>query len=807
MTVKSSFKTMILASAAVVPLSYSAFAQQAGNISASNSVIETVTVTATRREELLSKVPESISAFTPEKMDVLGVKDFGDIARFTPGVNFSEGSNAVSIRGISSTSGAGTTGIYIDDTPVQMRGLGFGTVNALPSVFDLERVEILRGPQGTLFGAGSEGGTVRYITPQPGLTDYTAYARSEFSYTQEGAPSYEVGAALGGPIIDNVLGFRVSFWGRRDGGWVDKIDYHNGRLLDSDINRTDTYVLRGAMTWQPTSGLLITPTIEYQNRNTHDTDSYWLGLSNPNDGKFITATPDRLGDPDHFWLASLKAEYDLDGIELFSNTSYFNRYEPVNGYSGTLYNLGYFEQTINPNQKGGPEDPQGNDCPQCNTAIYPLLRANTINLPGMPFYQAPATTSNWQTNFSQEFRIQSSDPNARLTWVLGAFYALDSQESREEINDPQLDQISQYLFGEDILTAWGAGLLPNGDDYINDTIGHDRQIAGFANVTYEVLDGLKLIAGARIARTHFDFRNFADGAQNFGFSSGAGKEDETPFTPELGVSYQATDDDMFYATYSRGYRVGGANPPIPLAACHTDLVNLGITTTPNTFGSDTVSNFEVGAKDKLFGNRMSLDSSVYHLEWNNIQQTVGLPICGIRYTANLGRAASNGFDTQMQFQLNESLGFELSLGYNDAYYTTATHSSVSPASKIVINKGDALGATPWKVAGAIQYNWTVFNRDAFFRLDDEFSSAPNRPTSALDPVTSSYDPALVPNPATNFLSARTSINLGTYNVALFMDNVLNAHPQLGLGHTAKGLLYQATTLRPRTMGVTATYRF
>ena len=807
MAIKPSFKTMILASAALLPLGHSALAQDATNTSARNSVIETVTVTATRQEELLSRVPASVSAFTPEKMDVLGVKNFGDIARFTPGVNFNTGSNAVSIRGISSTSGAGTTGIYIDDTPVQMRGLGFGTVNALPTVFDLQRVEVLRGPQGTLFGAGSEGGTIRYITPQPSLTDYTAYARSEFSYTQYGAPSYEAGAAFGGPIIDNVLGFRVSLWGRRDGGWISKVDTNTGRVTDRDANSTETYVVRGALTWQPTAGLLLTPTFEYQSRNVHDDDSYWVGLSNPGKGKYFNGTPDRLGDPDHFWLASLKGEYDLGSVGLFSNTSYFKRYEPVNGYSGTMYNLGYFQQIIDPTQDGGAEDPQGNACPQCNTAIYPLLRANGINLPGMPYYTAPATTSNWQDNFTQEIRIQSTDPTARLRWVAGVFYAFNSQESREEINDPQLDQISQYLFGEDILTAWGAGLLPNGDDYINDTIGHDRQIAGFINANYEIIDGVRVIAGARIARTHFDFRNYADGAQNFGFSSGEGKQDETPFTPMLGMSWQATDDDMFYATYSRGYRVGGANPPIPVGACHTDLENLGITKSPDTFASDTVSNYEVGAKNKLLGGRMSLDSSVYHLEWNNIQQTVNLPICGIRYTANLGKAASNGFDTQIQFQLNESLGFELALGYNDAYYTTATHSSVSPSSRIVINKGDSLGATPWRVAGAIQYNWTLLDHDAFFRLDDEYSSGPNRPTQSLDPVNASYDPALLPVPATNFLSARASINLGAYNVALFMDNVLNAHPQLTYSHEARGELYQATTFRPRTMGVTATFRY
>src|SRR6185437_3101307 len=137
--------------------------------------------TAQRREEVLSKVPMSITAFTSERIDQLNAKNFGDLVAYTPGVNFNADTNAISIRGVNSAAGDATTGIYIDDTPIQLRTLGFGSDNALPAVFDLERVEILRGPQGTLFGAGSEGGTVRFITPQASLTDYSAYAKTEFS--------------------------------------------------------------------------------------------------------------------------------------------------------------------------------------------------------------------------------------------------------------------------------------------------------------------------------------------------------------------------------------------------------------------------------------------------------------------------------------------------------------------------------------------------------------------------------------------------------------------------------------------------
>src|SRR5229473_2154477 len=159
-----------------------------------------IVVTATRHEESLSKVPISVSAMTQQDLDVRGVKDFQDVARFTPGVNIdNSGTNNISIRGIASTGGAGTTGIYLDDTPIQIRALAFNPDEALPKSFDIDRIEVLRGPQGTLFGSGSEGGTVRYITTQPSLTKSSIYARAETSYTQGGTMSYETGVAGGTP--------------------------------------------------------------------------------------------------------------------------------------------------------------------------------------------------------------------------------------------------------------------------------------------------------------------------------------------------------------------------------------------------------------------------------------------------------------------------------------------------------------------------------------------------------------------------------------------------------------------------------
>ena len=167
-------------------------------------------------------MPISVTALTQDAMDVRGIKDILDVARFTPGINIdNSGTNNISIRGIASTGGAGTTGIYLDDTPIQMRALAFNPDEALPKSFDFDRVEVLRGPQGTLFGAGSEGGTVRYITTQPSLTKTSVYSRDEVSYTQGGAPSYEAGVAGRHAAHRRHARARASrVWYRHDGGYI-----------------------------------------------------------------------------------------------------------------------------------------------------------------------------------------------------------------------------------------------------------------------------------------------------------------------------------------------------------------------------------------------------------------------------------------------------------------------------------------------------------------------------------------------------------------------------------------------------------
>ncbi|HEX4181111.1 MAG TPA: TonB-dependent receptor [Caulobacteraceae bacterium] len=771
--------------------------------------VQEVIVTATRRSESLSKVAESVSALTSAKMEVQGIKSFADLAKFTPGVTFNEDRHDVAIRGIISEAGSATTGIYIDDTPIQARALGLNANNTLPAVFDLDRVEVLRGPQGTLFGAGSEGGTVRYITAQPSLTNFSAYAHSELAFTEHGDPSYELGAAVGGPIVQDQLGFRLSAWGRRDGGYIDRVDYQTLDTTDGNANRTDTYVIRAALSWAPTADLLITPGIDYQQRDQHNYNNYWVGISDPGAGRFLSGTPDRMADPDAFYLPTLKIEYNAFGLKFISNTAYYNRVERVNGYSGTLYDLSYFQHYTEAGT-----DPQGTPCTTyCYASIVPttaaapipgqLLTSTGLYLPGMPKYIAHNIITNTQQNFTQEFRVQSTDSTSPLSWVAGLFLALNSQRSTEEINDPELPALTQLLWGEGMIPAWGENLLPNGDDYINDTQSHDRQVALFFDGSYNITSELKLTAGLRYAWTHFDFHNLNDGAQDLLDDGGVpatvtGHKDETPFTPKVGLTYQFTRDDLVYATYSKGYRIGGATPPLPADACGGAF--------PTQYNSDTVTNYEIGTKDRFADRRVQVSISGYYIQWNHIQQAIMVPECGIQYTTNLGSAVSQGFDFQAQWQVTEGLELDATAGYTDAKYTDNAIDKTSGA--ILALKGDALDVVPWTATLGGQYNFRVYDLPAFLRFDYEFNSKRTTPIPGEDPGTTYYDAGLRPDPSTNQVSMRTGVTIKKWDFEAYVENLLDSQPQLNLQHEdSTTALYEATTFRPRTVGVAASYRF
>jgi outer membrane receptor protein involved in Fe transport len=826
-------------------------AQQAPSSEA--PVLGEVVVTATRREEALSKVPISVTALTQESMDVRGIRDFSDVARFTPGVNFdNSGTNNISIRGISGTGGAGTTGIYIDDTPIQMRALAFNPNEALPKTFDLDRVEVLRGPQGTLFGSGSEGGTVRYITTQPSLTKSSVYGRAELATTQGGAPSYEAGVAAGGPLIDNTLGARLTVWYRSDGGWIDHMNPYTLAIDDKNANHQESSLIRLAFLWAPSEKWRITPAIYYQDTKVHNISNYWPLYSNPGSDNFVSADPNERNQPDTFYLPSLKIEGDLGSVTLISNTSYYHR-QNTTGYEATLYNLGYYQT-----QNAAPIFL----LPWAPGVSYPLLDGGSpcsgmagtcaLHVPGGLQYRASGSSvQNGQENITQEFRLQSNDPSARLLWTAGVFATDNRQSYLEQINDPQLNDLTMAVLGEkytDVfcyLDASGnctgpAAYVPGWgtDSYFLKTNSKDTQLAVFGEATYSLTEQFKLTAGFRESFMKYSFDTYTGGPQLYAPPRyGTGNISENAFTPKLSVQYQYDSYNMYYATYAKGFRPGGANNPIPFAACPSDFNNFGIPADPQTFSSDSVNSYEVGAKNNI-DNRIRLATSLYYIQWNNIQQLIVPPVCQISFIANTGNATVKGVDLQADFSVTSAFTIELAMGYTQARYTedfrfnqTPCPGGAPPATPgacaqnplpLVANGNSIVSASsetgsgqptsPFTAALALEYHFPISGSDSFVRVDGQYEAAAKWPTANLDPGTAQFDAANYVTPSTIYVSLRGGMQV-TDQLSLqpFVDNLLNSHTVTDYNWTIDNLqglsrLQRDYTFRPRTYGITFIYR-
>ncbi len=787
--------------------------------------LQEVVVTATRHEEALSKVPISVTALTQDSMDALGIKDFQDVARFTPGVNIdTSGTNAISIRGISSSGGAGTTGIYIDDTPVQMRSVGFNPDDTLPKTFDLQRVEVLRGPQGTLFGAGSEGGAVRYILTQPSTTQTDTYMRSEVSYTQYGQPSAEFGIAHGQPIIDGTLGVRASIWYRYDGGWIDRVDDSTDAVINHNVNYSNTVVARLAAAWTPTSSLSVTPSILYQRQDKHDDSTYWPAYSNPGQGEFNTATPERVGGPDKYYLPALKVQWDLGTSQIISSTSYYHR-EQITAYQGTVYDLAYWQSI---------PGCTSNQDPGCSW--YPLIDAGGIHLPGaLAGTQTPNTMTNRQDSYTQELRWQSSNPGSKWSWTAGIFWQLAKENSIEELKSTNIDQVFNYLYGFTPASFYGGSFyscptnaaypsIPACDIYYNNNTTFDRQIAGFGEISYSFFDWMKLTVGERVAHTTFSLNHYADGYENYGPGPAQANQKETPNTPKATLSFQVDPKDLYYLSYAKGFRVGGGNAPLP-PFCDADLAAAGYPNgAPLTYKSDSTQNYEIGSKN-AFGSWLKVATSIYYIKWNQIQQSIYVAgACGLQFTDNLGQAVAWGGDIQAEAVFGP-VDVNLATGYTSARYSKDSpancQTAANPAPCLASN-GDAISGqaainyspgtnAPFTVALGVQYNFRLAQRDAFVRADWEYEARNPWLAAVQDPNNQAqynlgYSYTL---PSTSFTSMRAGMNFGDFQLAAFCDNLFDSHTvtnySLGQNDGYSTPQQNTYTFRPRTVGLTATW--
>jgi iron complex outermembrane recepter protein len=783
--------------AAMTLCSEHALAQTADK-AATSGALEEIVVTATRREERLQDIPVSATAFTQEKLDAEGVRSIDDLARLTPGVtfqrdgtgvsgNFNDEDTDINIRGVDSTAGTSTVGIYVDDTPIQDRHITFTSFNAFPALFDLERVEILRGPQGTLFGAGSEGGTVRFIQPAPDLHNVTGYVRSEVATTENGDPSYELGAAAGGPIIDDKLGFRLSASYREVGGWVDRVDYRTDQVTERDANWQHTVVVRGALKWAPTDDLSITPSIYYQELELHDTSAYWADLSNPAAESFANGNAQRNPSADPFTLAAVKLEWALGFAQLTSNTSFFSRHQ----HSSEDYTE--FDRTLFGLTNVGPRPPVGD-------------------------YGTSFDTDS-QNNFYEEIRLQSMDSAAALVWTAGLFYSHLNENTTEQVIDPNLNAEFNAFYGGPLCTAQapcpGGAILEQPVSRIV-----DEQYALFGDATYRISDAWKFTGGLRVARTAYqgDLVYYGPffapdvGALSPLISTGSNHED--PVTPKAVLAYQPSRDNLFYASASKGYRVGGLNGA-DSSLCGADLASIGLTAPPKTYAADSLWSYEIGAKNTLFNGRLQVDSSLFVIDWKNIQQAVYLTDCGQNFVENLGSVTSRGGDVAIQWRPIDALQLGLSAAYVDAKYLHTVCGGPSACtgpnatSQPVVTAGDRLAGAPWTVLASGEYVFIpIANRKPYARTDYQISTA----QTALQPIQDSNngvsDPTYLGLPKISTLSARAGLRWKGFDVSLFGQNLTDSHPVvLRTRDTTASDLFFSHSIRPRTLGITATYRY
>lgn len=727
-----------------------------------------IIVTATRRAEALSKVPLSVTALGQAALDNRGIKDISGLVRQTPGIQFDPNGfgnqTNIAIRGVSSTVGAATTGVYIDDTPIQSRAVGYSSTNAFPAVFDLARVEVLRGPQGTLFGAGSEGGTVRFITTQPSLNDIHVYARGETSATQGGAVSGEIGASITGPLVRDKLGLAATLWYRHDGGWVDRQNANpqlSGQPVLHNVNSGDTLVGRFALKWAASDELTVTPSLFYQRRTLDDGSTYWESLSNPSQGQFLSGQPNASPDRDRFLLPALNITGDLGGVQIINNTSYYIRDQSAQIDYSTVWPA-VFDST-------------------------PWVSAR---------YNALAHMANDQRTFTQELRAQSTKKDARLSWVLGVFYSKSVQHFSEDVQDPYFADIFGGVPPEVVL---GTPLVGGTSSLAGAGRGADEQIAGFADGTFAITPKLKASAGLRVAHTKFSGNSLFQGPVSGYQLQPSQSVSESPVTPKFGLDWQASPAVMFYVSAAKGYRIGGTNAPVPQAVCGADLAGYGFSSVPSTYRSDSLWSYEAGAKGRV-GRAVTFAASAFRVDWNNIQQDVYLQHCGAHFTANLGQARSTGFDLQATVRVAKGLTLDGTLSYTSAHFTQ------NVAGGALATTVDHLETHPWTASIGGSYERPIATGSLYLRGDYQYKSA-GPMTATTDPVTNSYDPGALRTAAFQFASLRLGWRHEAVDVSAFVDNLTNDHAVLSRSIGVVGVgSYQSITSRPRTFGLTVLLR-
>jgi outer membrane receptor protein involved in Fe transport len=776
-----------------------AMAQEA----ARGGMIEEIVVSARKRSESLQDVPLSIGAVTGDQARNFGANDIVDLSRNVAGLSIADlgpGQSQVAIRGVSSgqvvrdeSSRKETVGVYLDESVVSV-----ALFTPDIDLFDLNRVEVLRGPQGTLFGSGSLGGTIRYITKQPVLDEIEGTAEATISTIEHGNEEGSLKGAVNVPIVEGKVAARAVAYYGRIGGFIDAID-HDGSIT-KDVDDGDKYGGRLAILFEPTERLRITPRVVYQKLETNGFprgDIFNLFL-NP---YTTTRTPGTFGEleqfrqspeglEDDFLLVDATIEYDLDDATITSVSSYTDREVDVLRDSAQLT---------------GQITGVAVGLPDLATLDAPLLDATTLEV------------------FTQEIRIASSH-DGPFQWLAGAYYFSMDKTYGQTLDVPGFTELFNDATGAGLTGAASNPVTNNPDNlFVSDFDIHLRQYALFGEASYDITERLTATAGLR----WYDFREERDAVIAGFFNCGASLTDcatdpalrnrttqDDGFNPRFILSYDVTDDVSVNAQAAKGYRLGGINDPLIAGICEADAAALGGVDIER-FVDESVWNYEVGFKSEMADGRVRFNAAAYYIDISNLQVSVRLP-CSSTIILNVPKARSMGAEAELSVLPTDDLSFSIVANYTDA--------EVRKGEDLVdIQKGDRMPTSPKfqlsangtytrpvndVLDGFVSLTYQHVGSSISFLLDqrNDYTLPFNVNFGRTDPLAVAFPTKL---DSYDIMNVRFGVKkTEEWEMALFVNNVWDEVAELALDRE-RGGEGRVSYLRnqPRTFGITARAEF
>ena len=727
-------------------------------------VLDDIIVTAQKRSESLEKVPLSIAAYGTATLQEIGVQDFASLAARIPGVSLisaGPGRSSYSIRGIASVGGnSPTTGLYVDETPILPSGGDGANASIDPDLFDLARVEVLRGPQGTLYGASSMGGTVRLITNQPDLSRKAGAVKIEGSGTQHGGGNIRVDAMLNTPLSEGRVALRVVGTYKRFSGFIDRqigvwapnpgavppypVSPAQPSSIVRDVNTEKLYSLRTSLKIAVTEAFTVTPSVWIQDLQAGGPPDYDVPTGQSS-GPLVQARPFNISEAysDRFVLSNFTMNYDLGWGSVLSTTSYMRRQETT------------------------PDD---------------QTEALEVNIPQgqfVPSVYAPIVTTR---ELTEELRFAFSPAGWALSGVAGAYFNNANRHYYVNFLTPGYAQ----LFSN---SPSSAGYLPLSDlNYSQHGDYSPKQSAVFTELNYAITSRWKATAGVRWYDLQYTAVRYEDGWSNGGPTLSAGSAKNTGFNPKAELSFQATDDQLYYLSASKGIRPGGVNT--------SNLAQKGCGQDYGQYQPDSLWNYEAGAKTRWLEGSITVNGAVYYIKWSDVQQGKTLP-CSYQITENAGQAVVHGAELEVEGQLGTHLRLGTGIGYTKAVLA-------ADAPSLNGTKGQQLENVPlWNGNATAKYLFSPMpGYEGFVRADGQYVGKSYPYFDRTDPATFQRAYAV--------LDWRAGLTHANWEADVFVNNALNKQAALSRFSTDN---YDASTRsriftnRPRTAGASFVYKF